>query len=208
MRQSGGLPLYSQLHNDMLCSGPFRCKADQVALEGDVGAGSGFAALPEDPEEIPEDAEVAAAVAAGGSVHADRLLLFPEPMEDDLPGAHVRRDLSLGAEDLELAAEIGGEGSHGEGGHSAALEFQIDHLAVHHIVVAVVDTAAIGSLFQSPASAPFAQIRGDDVHGPAGAGHVQIELCRIIGTAIRMRTAVRAALRRTLRGVFRVEMAQ
>ena len=43
------------------------------------------------------------------------------------------------AEDLQLSAEIRGEAGHGEGGHTAVFKFQVHHLPVYHIVVAVVN---------------------------------------------------------------------
>ena len=38
-----------------------------------------------------------------------------------------------------------GEGSHGEVGHGAALELNVDHLGVADVVIAVVDTPAVHS---------------------------------------------------------------
>ena len=41
-----------------------------------------------------------------------------------------------------------GEGSHGEVGHGASLEHDVDHLSVAHIIVTLVHTLTIGTSLQ------------------------------------------------------------
>ena len=74
---------------------------------------------------------------------------LPEAVQGNRVCVHVRRDLSLRTADLQLTGHIRGKRCHREAGHCSVIKFQVHHLAVYNIVVAMIDTAAIRPLAQS-----------------------------------------------------------
>ena len=67
---------------------------------------------------------------------------------DGTVGTTVPLELPLGPADPGVPALVPREGVHGHGGGGAGLELHVDHLVVGHVVVAVVDAAAVGARLQ------------------------------------------------------------
>ena len=79
----------------------------------------------------------------------------------------IAKDLAPRAHHADLAPAVGGKSGHGKIDRQAALQFQIDHLMIHHIVITMIHAAPIGALAQGGHHAVFIGARRHHVQRPA-----------------------------------------
>ena len=199
-------------------AGGLRRQRHHMALHRSVHSGEGLAALPDEPAELPHQPEVAAAMSGELSAllpQVDDLFGFAEAPQGQRVLLHVPLHLSQGAGRLDGAVAVLGEGGHGEGGVDVVGELQVHCLVVHHIVVAVEHTAAIGSRPQGRPDFLLVGLAGQHAAGPgrplapdAGAGVRDVDFFRVIGAFVLAFAPVQAPRGRPLRGVLRPEIVQ
>lgn len=124
---------------------------------------------------------------------------------------HISLHTAVGTHHLDGAVAPFGERGHGKIDGGAAVQLDIYHLVVHNVVVAVINTAAVGAGAQRLLDVLGCGVRVQHVNGPvhaprayAGAAALQIIPHRVVGTA-GAHSAVHAALRRARGGFFRTE---
>src|SRR5215211_6303597 len=147
--------------------------------------------------EGPNEAAVATGVRVIAGAFDEMSLAFPGTEVQHLYLAAVALEASVGAEDLGLTEGELGEGCHRQRRGGAALVLEVDHLVVHHIVVAAVDAATVGTCPQRIQHTFFCAGGGDSLQWPPfGSGitqAAQINPLRRVGT-IRLEYTVDAAL--------------
>ena len=177
----------------------------------DRAAGT-LAMLAQSTCEIFHQGAVAAAMAAGIILNVEHLLLglfglvSAEAANDDFSIQIVAFNLTVLAHNVNGAVNIAGLGGEGEGGRHAIVEAEGHAHVVTHIVVAVVDAAAVGAGFQSLAQGIFRRFQADHIRRPFS----QNGLVGLPGikAAVLGHGAVQAAQGSTGRSVLRREIAQ
>lgn len=149
--------------------------------------------------------------AAGGAVArgagVDRVGAAGEEVGDGEAVA-VALDRAAGAEDPGLPVRGGGEGGHGERGGAAALELQVHHLVVDHIVVAGVHAPAVRAGPERFEDAALGEVVGDHVQRPGIlARQRQVDALGRVGAGV-LDGAVQAAVGRALGPVLRPEVLE
>lgn len=118
----------------------------------------------------------------------------------------VTADGAVFAHDFDSAVHVVGEGAHLESRGHAVFELDGGGLLVAHVVIAVENAAAVGTLIQGAAHAFLRHIVGD-VYGAPFADHGQVGAVGVEAAAF-SQGAVLAAKGASLRRVFRAKVGQ
>ena len=177
-----------------------------AAVHGGHGGGVEIVA-PGEADNIVDQPLVAAAVAGkvgAQSTQIHGLHLTAEALPVELQGLEVAPDLALGAHHMDLAGLLVGEAGHLEGGGHAVLKLEVDGLVVHHVVVHLVDAAAIVGGGQHLVDPLQRGLRMQNGGGPAGqTGRVE---AACVGRTVQL--TVSAAVSSALGAVFLPEVGQ
>ena len=135
-------------------AGFFGRENHKVAFESFIGSGEDVRGilLGNCFDKAVHESEVTAAVsgkdtAVVSDVGIDFLDCIVEEVVDVDNGSFVF-DHSFGTEDAGAASAVSGESGHGHGAGGAILKLEIDDLIVHNVVIAGIDAASVGTLFE------------------------------------------------------------